>query len=88
MATRRIVEVVNQAVLLNVEHGNEVRVIVGGNDGVLITIDANGRIHITPPEGPGDPEVRQAVASIVEGVALLSRLGTAEGGATSAASAR
>lgn len=48
---------------------------------MLITIDANGQIHVTPPGGPGDPEVRQAVASIVQGVATLSHLGAAEGSA-------
>ena len=82
---RKIVELLNNAVLLNVEVGNEVRVIIGGNDGTLITIDAHGRIHVTPPEGPGDPQVRQAVASIVQGVAVLSRLGAAGGGAPGAA---
>ncbi|HEV2351319.1 MAG TPA: hypothetical protein VG028_15890 [Terriglobia bacterium] len=77
MANHKFVEVLNKAVLLNVEQGNEQRVIIGGNDGTLITIDANGRIHVTPPEGPGDPEVRQAVASILQGVNVLGRLGAA-----------
>jgi hypothetical protein len=80
---RKTVELLNNAVLLNIERGNEVRVIIGGNDGVLITIGANG-IHVTPPEGPGDPEVRQAVASILQGVSVLSRLGAAEGSAAGA----
>jgi len=75
---RRFVELMNNAVFLTLEAG-PVRVIIGGNDGVLITIDANGHIVVTPPEGPGDPEVRQAVASIVQGVGALSRLGAAEG---------
>jgi hypothetical protein len=78
------VELLNNAVLLNVEFGNEVTVIIGGNDGILITIDGQGHIHVTPPEGPGDPEVRQAVASIVQGIAVLSRLGAALGGAAGA----
>ena len=81
---RKSLELLNNAVLLNVDLGNEVRVIFGGNDGILITIDANGHIHVTPPEGPGDPEVRQAVTSIVQGVAVLSRLGAAEGSAAGA----
>lgn len=51
--------------------GNEVRVIFGGNDGILITIDPNGVIHVIPPEGPGDPEIRQAVTSILQGVQVL-----------------
>lgn len=83
---RKSVELINNAVLLNVERGNEVKVIIGGNDGILITIDANGHIHVTPPEGPGDPEVRQAVASIVQGVSVLGRLGAA-GGSGAGASA-
>ncbi len=81
---RRFIEILNNSVLLNLERGNEVKVIIGGNDGILITIDANGRIHVTPPEGPGDPEVRQAVASIVRGVEVLTRLGAVEGGAAGA----
>ena len=81
---RKSVELLNNAVLLNAERGNEVRVIIGGNDGILITIDGSGHIHVTPPEGPGDPEMRQAVASIVQGVAVLSRLGAAEKGAAGA----
>jgi hypothetical protein len=75
----------NKAVLLNIEEGNEQRVIIGGNDGILITIDGNGHIHVLPPEGPGDPEVRQAVTTIVEGAALLSRLGAAQRGAAAGA---
>jgi hypothetical protein len=71
---RTVVEIVRDSVILNLEAG-PVRVIIGGNDGVLVTIDVNGHIHITPPEGPGDPEVRQAVTSVVEGIAALSRLG-------------
>jgi hypothetical protein len=30
-------------------------------DGKVITIDGQGHIHVAPPEGPGDPEIRQAV---------------------------
>jgi hypothetical protein len=54
------------------EPGNEVRVIFGGNDGILITIDANGVIHVLPPEGPGDPEIRAAVTAILNGVQTLN----------------
>ncbi len=50
----------------------EVTVIFGGNDGVLIYIDGRGVIHKLPPEGPGDPEIRQAVTSIVKAVNVLS----------------
>jgi hypothetical protein len=67
------------------EPGNEVRVIFGGNDGILITIDANGVIHVIPPEGPGDPEVRQAVSAILQGVQVLnSKIGPAQPGAVAA----
>jgi hypothetical protein len=71
------VEVVNHSVFLHVtnEHGNPTKVIIGGADGILITIDANGHIHVTPPEGPGDPEVRQAVTSILQGIQVINRLG-------------
>ncbi len=81
---RKSIEVLNRAVLLNVEQGNEVKVIFGGNDGILVTIDANGHIHVSGPGGPGDPEVREAVAAIVRGVEVLSRLSAAEGGAARA----
>jgi hypothetical protein len=50
----------------------EVTVIFGGNDGVLIYIDGKGVIHKLPPEGPGDPEIRQSVTSIVKAVNVLS----------------
>lgn len=63
----------DEAVFLNLvnEQGNVVNVIFGGNDGVLITIDGKGEITVLPPEGPGDPEVRQAVASIRQAVDVL-----------------
>jgi hypothetical protein len=66
--------IVDSSVLLNLEddHGNGVRVIIGGNDGVLITIDGQGHIHVLPPEGPGDPEIRQAISQIVKGIQMLS----------------
>lgn len=58
------------------ETGNEVRVIFGGNDGVLITINAAGQITVQPPQGPGDPEVRQAATSIIGGMqTLINKLG-------------
>jgi hypothetical protein len=84
MPTRSFVELVNGSVFLNLEQGNVVRLIIGGNDGILVTIDAAGHVHVTPPDGPGDPEVRQAVASIVQGVATITRLGAAQGGAARA----
>ncbi len=72
-------DIVNKAVILNLveEQGNEVRVILGGNDGILVTIDANGHIGVRGPEGPGDPEVRAAVTAILEGAAVLSRIAAA-----------
>jgi hypothetical protein len=54
------------------QEAEEVTVIFGGNDGVLIYIDGRGVIHKLPPEGPGDPEIRQAVTSIVKAVNVLS----------------
>ncbi|MGH9431673.1 MAG: hypothetical protein ACRD3T_09035 [Terriglobia bacterium] len=68
-------EIVDRVVILNLpqEHGNGVRVIFGGNDGILITIDGSGHIVVRGPEGPGDPEVRQAMAGILSGVEVLAR---------------
>lgn len=72
-----LVEVINDhSLLLHIpqEHGNSVRVILGGADGVLITISPSGHIVVHPPEGPGDPELRQAIASVLNGVRTLSNL--------------
>jgi hypothetical protein len=68
------------------ETGNEVRVIFGGNDGILITIDGAGHIHVYPPQGPGDPELRQAVTSIIAGMQTLTGKlgGVAQQGAAAA----
>lgn len=58
------------------ETGNEVRVIFGGNDGILITINAAGQVTVQPPQSPGDPEVRQAATSIITGMqTLINKLG-------------
>ena len=69
---------VRETALFNLvsEMGDEVRVIFGGNDGILVTIDGAGHIHVYPPQGPGDPEVRQAAASIIAGMqTLINKLG-------------
>ena len=65
--TRFNLEFVRDTAFFNLvrEPGIEVRVIFGGNDGVLITIDPAGHVHVLPPEGPGDPEIRQAVTAIL-----------------------
>jgi len=84
---RTLVEVINHhSLLLHIpqEHGNSVRVLVGGADGVLITIDATGHIHVLPPEGPGDPELRQAITAVLNGVKVL---GNFAGGAALGAGA-
>jgi hypothetical protein len=70
-------EVVNRStILLRIpeEHGNSVRVILGGADGPLVTIDHQGHISVSPPQGPGDPELRNAVSSILEGITVMNRL--------------
>jgi hypothetical protein len=54
------------------ETGNVVTVLYGGNDGVLITLDGQGHIHVLPPEGAGDPEVRQAVTAALQTINLLA----------------
>ena len=61
------------------DHGNVVRVIFGGDDGVLVTIDGAGHIHVFPPQGPGDPEVRQGVTSIIATVRVRNGAGMATG---------
>ena len=74
---RTSLEVINRsAVLLHIpdEHGNSVKVILGGADGPLVTIDAAGHIHVTPSIGPGDPEVRKAISSILSGIQTIGRL--------------
>jgi hypothetical protein len=84
---RALVEVIhNHTLLLHIpqEHGNSVRVLLGGADGVLITINAAGQITVLPPEGPGDPELRQAIAAVLNGVKVL---GNFAGGAALGAGA-
>ncbi len=74
---RTSVEVINRsAVLFHIpdEHGNSVRVILGGADGPLVTIDAAGHIHVTPSIGPGDPEIRKAISGILSGIQTIGRL--------------
>ena len=43
-----------------------VKVVAGGGDGPLITIDTYGHIHVSPSQGPGDPELRRAFVSLAE----------------------
>ena len=74
---RTSLEVINRsAILLHIpdDHGNAVKVILGGADGPLVTIDASGRIHVSPSVGPGDPEVRKAVSGILQGIQEIARL--------------
>jgi hypothetical protein len=74
---RSSLEVINRsAVLLHLdeEHSNSVKVILGGADGPLVTIDANGHIHVTPSVGPADPELRKAISGILQGIQELGRL--------------
>jgi hypothetical protein len=67
-------EVMNGVVTLKLtgDHGNPLTVIFGGADGILITIDSNGVIRVTPPEGPGDPELLAAFKSLNASVTRLS----------------
>lgn len=74
---RTSLEVINRsAILLHIpdDHGNAVKVILGGADGSLVTIDRAGRIHVSPSVGPGDPEVRKAVSGILQGIQEIARL--------------
>jgi len=70
-------EVINRsAILLHIpdDRGNAVKVILGGADGPLVTIDPSGHIHVSPSVGPGDPEVRKAVSGILQGIQEITRL--------------
>ena len=74
---RTCLEIFNRStVLLHVpeELSSSVRVIVGGADGPLVTIDAKGHIRVVPAGDPGDPEVRKAISGILQGVQVLGRL--------------
>ena len=83
VGARASVRFVGGAAYLNLVNaqGNPVTVILGGGDGELITIDGNGVIRVLPPEGPGDPEVRQAAASILQAINILT--GAAAAGSAS-----
>jgi hypothetical protein len=70
-------ELINRsAILLRIpdDHGNAVKVILGGADGPLVTIDLAGHIHVSPSVGPGDPELRKAVSGILQGIQEIARL--------------
>jgi hypothetical protein len=74
---RTSLEVINRsAILLHIpdDHGNSVKIILGGADGPLVTIDPTGHIHVSPSVGPGDPEVRKAVTGILRGIQEIARL--------------
>ena len=74
---RTCLEIFNRStVLLHVpeEQGSPVRVIVGGADGALVTIDAQGHIRVVAAEDASDPELRKAVSGILQGVQVLGRL--------------
>ena len=74
---RTSLEVINRsAILFHVpdDHGNSVKIILGGADGPLVTIDASGHIHVLPSVGPGDPDVRKAVSGILQGIQEIARL--------------
>jgi len=58
--------------VLTLVGANGVKVIFGGNDGILVTIDGAGHVHVAGPEGPGDPEIRSAVGAIMLGMSALS----------------
>ncbi len=82
------VEVINRStVLLRIpeQDGLQVRVILGGADGPLVTIDASGHIHVLPPMGPGDPELRKAITQVLQGVQTLGRLANQAGAQAAAA---
>ena len=63
-----------EGVLFNIVEANGVRVIFGGNDGILVTIDGAGHVHVYGPEGPGDPVLRNAVTAVLQGMNTLSNV--------------
>jgi hypothetical protein len=74
---RTSLEVINRsAVWLHLpdDHGNSVKVILGGADGPLVTVDPAGHIHVSPAIGAGDPELRKAVSGILQGIQEIARL--------------
>jgi hypothetical protein len=70
---RATAEFFNQSLILNVSgnQGNPTRVIIGGADGTLITIGPDGQIIVTPPEGPGDPELKTAFRAIYHSLSTV-----------------
>jgi hypothetical protein len=50
-----------------------VRIIVGGADGTLITIDGKGHIRVNHPEGPGPTEIREAFSAIMDAVGVIAK---------------
>jgi hypothetical protein len=74
---RTSLEIINRsAILLHIpdDHGNAVKVILGGAERPLVTIDPVGHIHVSPWVGSGDPEVRKAVSGILQGIQEMARL--------------
>jgi hypothetical protein len=72
-AARLSIVVTNGSLFLNKidEQGNVKTVLFGGNDGLLVEVDSKGAITVIPPEGPGDPELRQAVGLILQANNIL-----------------
>jgi hypothetical protein len=73
------IQLLNKAVLLHIpeERGIYQKVIIGGADGILVTVDANGHIHILGPEGPGE----KAVNAIQQSIQVLTRTASQEAAA-------
>jgi hypothetical protein len=74
---RTSLEVINRsAILLHLreENGRSGKVMLGGADGPLVTIDPNGHIHVTPSVGTGDPELRKAISGILQGIQTIGRI--------------
>jgi hypothetical protein len=70
---RATVDFFDQSLVLTVfeDQGNTVRVLVGGADGVLVTVSGDGAIGIIPPEGPGDPELLEAFRKFYAGLGTI-----------------
>jgi hypothetical protein len=65
------------------EHERHQHVIAGGANGVLVSIDQEGHIHVQPPGDPSSTErVREAVRQITDGAQMLGELARDAGAAS------
>jgi hypothetical protein len=49
-------------------HTNPYQILIGGNDGPLIEIGSDGKIHVIGPEGPVGPDLAETFRNIFGGI--------------------